>query len=226
MILDLNRQFFGDYISATAEIVLLRQYIGRMDVSLADAQGACATSVRTIPEAAEMIAADEADLICRADSEILNVGFVISVAIFLEKQLREYTDALRQAENLGLGLQDISGSLPERFRKYCLHIARLPALTSQTTWQDICGFMDIRNCLVHKDGRLDGFGKADAVREFVRRHGTPEIQDGVLVVTSKTSHKCLDIVNEFIKAAYHVALDKYKPRIGRRNSNKAEAGDA
>ena len=226
MTLDPNTQFFADYVSATVEIVLLRQYISRMDGALADAQDACATSVQAILEAPEMIAADEVDLISGAFSEILNAGFVVSVAIFLEKQLQEYSDALRQAKNWGLGLQDLSGSLPERFRKYCLYIACLPELTSETNWQDIRGFMEIRNCLVHKDGRLDGFGKADAVRTFVRRHGTPDIQDGILVVTTKTSHKCLDIVDEFIKSVYRVALDKYKPRRGRESSNKADAGGA
>jgi len=226
MTLDPNKQFFGDYVRATVEIVLLRQYIRRMDGSLADAQDACATSVQAIPEASEMIAAAEVDLITCVDSEILNAGFVISVAIFFEKQLREYSNALWQAETLGLGLEDLSGSLPERFRKYCLHIAHLPELMSETNWQDIRGFMEIRNCLVHKDGRLDGFGKADAVRTFVRRHGTPDIQDGILVVTTKTSHKCLDIVNKFIKSVYRVALAKYKPRRGGASSNKADAGGA
>ncbi|MFA5205357.1 MAG: hypothetical protein WC708_13250 [Lentisphaeria bacterium] len=142
----------------------------------------------------------------------LNAGFLISVAIFLEREMREFAFALQKAGHLGLNLGDMSGSLPERFRKYCLHVARLPSLTTETNWQDVCGFVEIRNCLVHANGILDGFGKVNAIKAFATRHGTPRIDEPHLLVDAQTSHKCLDLVTDFIGTIYHVALKAYPRR--------------
>jgi hypothetical protein len=209
MVLDPNTRFFGDHVNAEIEIALLRQYLTRMDGLLADAQTACESSVQAIPEILQVIAEDESELISVQYCQMMNAGFLISVAIFLERQMREFAFALKKAGPLELGLGDMSGSLPERFRKYCLHVARLPSLTPDPNWQDVCGFVEIRNCLVHADGILDGFGKVNSIKSFIGRHGTPCINTPHLVVDAQTSHRCLDIVTDFIGAVYSVALEVY-----------------
>lgn len=209
MNLDPNTRFLGDHVSADIELALLRQYLQRMDNLLVDAQSSCASSAQPISEILQAIAEDESELIQFQYCQMMNAGFLISVAIFLEKQLREFSWALKKAAELGLALNDMSGSLLERFRKYCLHVARLPSLTSESNWQDICGFVEIRNCLVHADGIVDGFRKVNSIKSFVAKHGTPQIDVVHLIVDAETSHKCLDMVTEFISSIYNVALSEY-----------------
>jgi len=209
MELDPNTRFFGDHLNADIEIALLRQYLTRMDGLLAEAQASCASSVQAFPEILQAIAEDEIELIPVQYCQMMNAGFLISVAIFLESQMREFAFALQKAGQLGLSLGDMSGSLPERFRKYCQNVAGLPSLTSEQNWQDVCGFVEIRNCLVHADGILDGFGKVNAIKAFVARHGTPRIDEPHLLVDAQTSHKCLDVVTDFIGAIYNVALEAH-----------------
>ncbi len=218
MKLDPHTQFFGDYVHAMAEIELLRHFIKHMDNSLS--HSVTPEIFEKLPDDIKMIAEDESDLIWRPYAEILNSGFIISVAIFLEKQLIQYCENLAKAEALELTQRDLSGSLAERFRKYCLHIAKLPTLTTDSNWDDIRGLMEIRNCLVHKDGRMIGFGKSKTVEAFINKHKTPAVEDDVLMISGATSFKCLEIVQAFTESIYHTALEKYKVRPRRINTRK------
>ncbi len=218
MTLDPHTQFFGDYVHAMAEIELLRQFIKDIDNSLAhsvspEAFGDLSNEIKMIEE-------DEPDLIWGPYAEILNSGLIISIAIFLEKQLNQYCENLGKADHLELSIRDLSGSLPERFRKYCLHIAKLPTLTNDQNWNDIRGLMEIRNCLVHKDGRLEGFGKAKTIEAFIHKHQTPSVENHILMIKGNTSLKCLEIVQEFTGSIYRVALDRYPNRPRRIDKRK------
>jgi len=209
-------EFFGSLVDASIELDLLKEYILHMDQSLQQAKTTCANSVQAMSPSLQAIATDKAELLAEQFPKLLHAGFLISVIIFLEQQLASFSQSLERVENLGLSIKDLSGSFIERFRKYCEHIAKLPFLVSNENWEDLRGVLEIRNCLVHNNGLLDGFNRANTVQAFIKRHGTPKIENGFLCANTETSQKVLDIVEIFVESIYKTALYKYpdknKPR--------------
>ena len=202
-------EFFGSLVYACTDLDVLKEYILHMDQSLHEAEAACATSAQAIPPSLEIVATDKSDLLADPFPRLLHAGFIISVVIFLEQQLTLFSQSLQRAEDLGLTIKDLSGSLIERFRKYCERVAHLPFSVSNENWEDLRGVLEIRNCLVHNNGLFEGFGKANTVEAFAKRHGTPIIEDGMLSVNTGTSLKVLDVVKVFVEAIHDAALGKY-----------------
>ena len=209
MTLSPHYQFFGSLVDASVELDLLKEYVLHMDASVQEAETACQNSVQTISPSLECIAHDKSDLLAEPFPRLLHAGMIISTVIFLEQELHFLTDSMRKTEGLELSIKDLQGSLIEKFKKYCLHVARLPFAVSDQNWEDLRGIWEIRNCLVHSDGLLDGFGKASTVTAFAARHGTPQIDDNRLVVDTETSLKVLEVVKTFVESVHEGFLQKY-----------------
>ena len=205
-----NLQFFGSLVSASTDLDVLREYILHMDQSLQDAKEACATTMRTMPRSLEAIANDKIDLLVEPFPRLLHAGFIISVLSFLEQELVFFSKSLAKVECLHLKLGDLSGSLIERFKKYCIHVAKLPVPFSDQNWEDLRGVIEIRNCLVHNSGLLVGFSKADTIKAFIKRHEIPKVDaNDTLLVGKETSLKVLEIVERFLESVHSAALKKY-----------------
>ena len=202
-------QFFGSLVDASVELDVLREYIVHMDNSVEEAEVACRSTVQAVPPSLECIAHDKSDLLAEPFPRLLHAGVIISIGIFLEQQIRFLADSMRETEQLGLSIKDLQGSLIEKFKKYCLHVARLPFVVSDQNWADLRGVWEIRNCLVHNDGSLEGFGKAPTVKTFIARHGTPQIEDDRLTVDADTSLTVLEVVKTFVEAVHEGFLQKY-----------------
>jgi hypothetical protein len=210
MTLSPHTQFFGSLVDASVELDLLKEYVLHMDTSLQEAETACQSSVqKMVSPSLECIAHDKSDLLAEPFPRLLHAGLIISTIIFLEQELHFLADSMRKTEELGLSIKDLQGSLIEKFRKYCVHVAQLPFAVSDQNWEDIRGIWEIRNCLVHSDGLLDGFGNASTVKAFASRHGTPQIEADRLVVDADTSLKVLEVVKAFVESVHEGFLQKY-----------------
>ena len=210
MALSSHKRFFANHIDVSVEIDLLKEFILHMDASLKEADVPVSDALgkeQMIPPL-EVIPDDRDYLLTSHFPKLLHSGFIISVLSFFEQQLIRFCNNLKTTENHGLRVQDLAGSFLERFRNYCIHVAQLPIPTDD--WEDIKGAMEVRNCLVHNAGMLDGFNKEKAVRAFVRRHHTPSIaRNNVLVVTRETSLCVLNIIHSFVESIHKAALIKY-----------------
>ena len=209
MTLSQHYQFFGNLVDASGELDLLKDYVLHMDTLLQESKVACQSSAQTIPPSLECIANDKSDLLAEPFPRLLHEGLIISTVIFLEQELRFLADSMLKTEGLELSIKDIQGSLIEKFKKYCLYVARLPFAVSDQNWEDLRGIWEIRNCFVHSYGSLDGFVKASTVIAFATRHGTPQIDGNRLVVDAETSLKVLEVVKAFMESVHVGFLQKY-----------------
>lgn len=205
-------RFFGDFVNASEELTLLHEYISHMDESLEKARIACQKAGTPAPKTELIIAEDKAELLASPFPLILHEGFIISSIIFLEQELGRFTVAIRSTEGLGLSLRDLSGSLIERFRKYVELVGNMPLLISTSLWEDIRGALEIRNCLVHNSGRLEGFNRAPLIDSFAGRHNTPHIEDRWMRVNRDTSIKLLEVIESFVRAMYESSFVRYPKR--------------
>jgi hypothetical protein len=209
MTLPPHLEFFGSMVDAKTELDVLKEYILHMDNSIQEARMACQTSDQEAPLSLESIADDYSDLLAEPFPRLLHTGIIISIVIFLENELNFLANSLRKTEKLRISINDLKGSFIEKFKKYCLHVAKFPFPVSDQNWEDLHGVLEIRNCLVHNNGFLGGFGKASTVRAFTKRHGTPNIDNDWLAVNANTSLKVLEIVKIFVETFHEAALQKY-----------------
>src|SRR6266508_437799 len=133
---------------------------------------------------------------------ILHSSLIISTVILLEMEVKGYAEALRRVRNLNLGYNDLSGSLIERFRKYVTVIGGIQVPVKKFHWADIVAVFEIRNALVHNGGMLPAFPKANVIRSFESRHGTPICTQDRMKITAETSKTALDLASSFIDAIY------------------------
>ena len=204
-------EFFGSLVDADFELGILQDYILHVDESLREAESNRASRTQTMGNSLiEQAKAEHfSELLTETFPNRLHAGFIISVIIFLECKIANFSKNLQNVDNLGLSLNDLSGSLIDKFRKYCNHIAKIPFLVSNSNWEDLRGAYEIRNCLVHYNGFLKRFKKDNTIRAFIKRHDTPEIEDDMLKVDLRTSLIVLEIVKKFIEAIHEGALEKY-----------------
>lgn len=79
-------------------------------------------------------------------------SFLVSCCSYLEEQLYYFCEDLRDKHNLPLKVSDLKGNALERVKKY---FTKLGKIDIPANWEEILSISDIRNCIVHNEGRID-----------------------------------------------------------------------
>jgi len=202
-------EFFGHAVDNDMELSLLREFATRIEGLLQDAADRLPETDLDLPHELAAIAGDRAYLYSEVFPRVLHESFLITCAIFLERELRQVVDILRRVTRTPLAFSDVSGSNLERFRTFCLRVCAFdPGLTDEQ-WQSLSGLIEVRNCLVHSSGVLDGFPKRSAVEAFCRRHPVFRVEEGRLVLSLETSKHVLTILTDFVETVYQAGIRKY-----------------
>jgi len=143
---------------------------------------------------------------------LLHSSILILAVTIIEQETRGYARALKTALSLDLALNDLSGSWLERFKKYAVRLAGMDFGLSELQWQDTQDIVEIRNCVVHTGGCLDGFSRAQQVRLFATRHDTPIIVDNRLLFSHDTSIVMLGVGGAFLGSIYDAAANRF-PKV-------------
>ena len=205
-----DTRFFGNLVDASMEIDLLHEYVLNMTKAIEAAKDSCRGEVLNRRPTLHAIALDDSELFAEQFPRLLHEGTIISIIIFLERVLNDFAGDLQRTERIQLSIKDLNGSLIERFKKYCFYVAGLPFSISDQDWESLRGVLEIRNCLVHSNGSLTEFQKAPTIKAFVRRHGTPQIDDaGWLRADDRTALKVLEVAKGFVENIHEAALQKY-----------------
>lgn len=83
---------------------------------------------------------------------ILRNSFLVSCYSYLEERLYYFCEDLRDKHNLPLKVTDLKGNALERVKKY---FTKLGKIDIPDNWEEILSINDIRNCIVHNEGRID-----------------------------------------------------------------------
>ena len=204
-----HTNFFGYLVDAGMEIDFLAEFARTIDTLLREAAAKPAASSAELPDSIAAIASDRADLYTELFPPLVHEAFVISVAIFMEREMRTYVDVLRMAFQTRLRFNDLNGSAIDRFRTYVEKVCTIDLGLPQAMWQDLDAVFAIRNCLVHAFGVTEEFRQLPAILAFIKRHRTPAIQDGRLKVSSETCTVLLRIIREVVDAIYGAALTHF-----------------
>lgn len=201
--------FFGNFVDADSELIYLQDFAESTVKLLRSAASDSNIKKRKLDHAILAVAGDVEYLYGVLYASDVNQAIVIASIIFLDREIRSFSRNLRIALNLGLGLGDISGSLLERFQKYCEKVAKIDLYLDDYGWKNIKGIVEIRNCLVHCSGNLDAFSRKSVVMEFAKRHGTPSIEDSWIRIKEETVNLVLKVMREFVENIYKSALERF-----------------
>lgn len=139
---------------------------------------------------------------------ILNASVIVATAMLLEQEVRELAAALTIAFSLKVKLNDLTGSVLERFRTLATKIVDLTIESTRFQWADLSGLFELRNCIVHSQGQLSDFQRAATVVAFASKHQPSLVVGNKAVPTDETSMLALQIASRFLLAAYASALQR------------------
>ena len=204
-----HNSFFGNFVDSDSELIYLQDFAESTVELLRAAARDSDIKKRKVDHAILAVAGDVEYLYRELYPSDVNQAIVIASIIFLEREIRTFTRNLKIALNLGLGIGDISGSLLERFQKYCEKVANLYFDLDEYEWKNIKGIVEIRNCLVHCSGNLDDFSRKSVVMEFAKKHGTPIIDGSWIRIKEETVNLVLTIMRYFVDSIYKSVLERF-----------------
>ncbi len=202
-------EFFGHAVDNSIELSLLREFSTQIETLLRDAADRVPDSKLELPDSLAVTAFDRANLYGDVFPGLLHESFLITCVVFLERELRAVVDILRKVAATSLSFSDLSGSNVERFRAFCVKVCGFNPGLSNEQWQSLTGLIEVRNCLVHSSGLLEGFPKRPAVEAFRLRHPAFKVEDGRLALSLDTSQVALGILSDFVDTVYRAAIEKY-----------------
>ncbi len=204
---DPHTYFFGSLVDSDMELEFLSDFALRLHELLVDAAAKPATALPAMSDALAAVAYDRSYLYTELYSSLVHETFLISGVMLLERHLVTYADGLARALGIELRLRDITGSTLERFRTFCTKLAGVDPAPAH--WEDAKGLFEIRNCLIHNGGSLDGFGRSEAVESFARRHGVPGIVESQIRLGPEAPPLILRLLKGFLDAIYSEALQRF-----------------
>lgn len=200
--------FFGQLVDAHMELDFLSEFATTIDSLLQDAAKS-ASSTSPLSDSIAAVAEDRAELYAELFPPLVHEAFLISAAIFIEREMRTYVDILRSALDSKLSFNDLNGSAIDRFRIYTEKVCSLNLGLSNSHWQDLDGLFAIRNCLVHSFGNMEHFRQKPAISAFIKRHGAPALDHDRIKLSAKTSQTVLSLLREVVERIYRSALARF-----------------
>ena len=141
--------------------------------------------------------------------DITRKSFIVTLLIALDGQFKTFCEILREATGQNLRWNDLKGSALERFITYGEKVCGLKSLYDDSTRQKLIGLIEVRNCIVHNNSSLEGFGKRAIVEGFSKQMEGIEIHDEYIDLELSACNACADIVLEFMQRAYYSALERF-----------------
>lgn len=201
--------FSGDAGHAGMELEFLRESMESLERLLKEASERHSDSHLPLNDAVAALAGDREALYAELLPELVHETHAILCIVLLEHICRDFVKELAHALQSALTLNDLSGTVLERFRTFCEKVAHLKFDLSKDDWRLIQGLVAIRNTLIHASGAVENSRDRQIIEDFIAQHGTPEIVDGRLRLSRATSELYLCALSRFIHKIFSAALDRF-----------------
>lgn len=146
---------------------------------------------------------------------ILRESSIISLYIQLERSIDGFCNNFKKFSGSKIGLSDFRGDILDRFKKYSVKVMDLGYDFSSSQWQYIVGLHEIRNCLVHNSGVVEGYNKRAVIDSFIKLQKSISLYDNYsLEITFEGCMTAISMVEEFLKTLTSLAFKKFPGRYG------------
>ena len=141
--------------------------------------------------------------------DITRKGFIVSLLITLDDQFKVFCEILKEATGQTLKWNDLKGSSLERFILYSEKVCGLKSVCNDLMRQKIRGLIEVRNCIVHNNSNIEGFGKRRVIESISNQITGLDMQEGYITLEFDACNHCADLVLRFMEQAYHSALEVF-----------------
>ena len=193
-------KLFSNYISAVREFEDLRRHADRLERLMEEDEQARQIDVQHLPAKQ----AEIEELFADPFPQVFYASIVIANCILFEQHIKGVARTAQLALSRSLRMDDLRGSLIQRFRKYCFDVVDLNLGFSDTQWEFLTGLFLLRNCLVHDAGDM----KNAQLQKFAAAQELPVFEDSVLIY-HKDVLQLLSQTWEIVTAIYAAARRKF-----------------
>lgn len=141
-------------------------------------------------------------------------GLIFSVYAMVEAYLNEECQFCRTRFLCDLKLKDVANKGLRRGSLYLRKVVKCDPKFFDTEFNNMFMIGDLRNVLIHSDGRVDPSQKKkiDSLNKYARKHGDPfQIKpDGNVVLTSRSSAHVIDISESLVTAVGRAIVNRTK----------------
>jgi hypothetical protein len=156
-------KLFSNYISAVREFEDLRRYADRLERLMEEDEQARQIDLQHLPAKK----AEIEELFADPFPQVFYASIVIANRILFEQHIKGVARTTQFALSRSITMDDLRGSLIQRFRKYCSDVVDLDLCFSASDWDFLIGLFLLRNCLVH-GARSDRKRAATQLRDRTR----------------------------------------------------------
>lgn len=123
--------------------------------------------------------------------------FIVSVYSVFEASMLEIADELKDKKKVKLGIDDLSGNLLDKAKKYFEHILNFPLVVENEQWSKLKNLAVVRNAIAHTNGRIDRLKKTnkDKIYELEEKNIGISGWMNLLVIEPVFAKTCLDVVS-------------------------------
>ena len=142
--------------------------------------------------------------------DILRQSTIISLYILLETEMDVYCKTFKKHSGGQITLSDFKGDLLERFKTYSKKVIEIPFDFGSSLWQFIIGLHEVRNCLVHNNGIIEGFGKRKVIEHFAEHQNLITIGDNYFLdITFNGCKESIEQVDRLFATITELAFDRF-----------------
>jgi hypothetical protein len=195
-----GEKLFSNYVSAVREFEDLRRHAERVERLMEEDEKARQTEVQRLSAKQ----AEIEELFADPFPQVFYASIVIANCILLEQHIKGVARTVQVALSRSLSMDDLRGSLVQRFRKYCSDVINVDLELSASDWDFLIGLFLLRNCLVHGAGQIENA----QLRNFTATQELPIFEDSVVMYLPNVL-KLLSRTWDIIEAMYAATRRKF-----------------
>jgi len=142
---------------------------------------------------------------------ILRNSFLVSAQSLLEYELDVFCEKIKKEQQIPINWRDLKGDTLERAKLY-FQLAKFRVSYDDRTWQEINRYSEIRNCIVHKNGLIEGFQRNKDLINYINKNGIIS-QDTIKKEMALTEKFCKDVIQtlrDFLDNIYKAYVSQKK----------------
>lgn len=136
-------------------------------------------------------------------------NFIISLVTIIENETRSYCDVLYKHKKVKIKHSGLRGTAIEKFLNYSEKLAGLEFNFGDKVIENIKSLTELRNCIVHFDGVIEGYSKDKVIIAFAKSFGGISFRNGHIYLTKSFCEKALELVDSFFNEIFKSGYFKY-----------------
>ncbi|MGZ8096705.1 MAG: hypothetical protein ACXWUD_10750 [Methylosarcina sp.] len=126
--------------------------------------------------------------------------FIVSVHSVFEASILEVAEELQRKKGIGISINDLNGSLLDKFKKYFDHILNFQLVTDNEQWRVLKELSIVRNAVAHANGRIDRLklSAQKKIQQLEESNAGISNWMGLLVIEQMFAKRSLEVVSDTI----------------------------